>query len=87
MLFGGLVQNGSELSTGPEKQHSWQTIILTASGTGVQIASLALEIKDPLFNSKTEVKFAKISDTEQSGLKILKMGRNKYAIYKPYSFK
>lgn len=64
---------------GPEKQYSWQTIILTASGTGVQIASLALETKDPLSNSKTKVYFAKISDAEQSGPKILTMGRNKYS--------
>lgn len=43
--------------------------MLTASGTIVQIASLAMEEKGPLFYSKTEVNFAKISDAEQSALK------------------
>lgn len=33
---------------------------------------------DPLFNSK--VNFAKISDAEQTGPKILKMARNKSAL-------
>lgn len=87
MMFGGLVQDRSELPVGLEKQYSGQTLILTASGTRVQIASPAVETKDPLSDSKTKVNFAKISDAEQSGPKILKMGRNKYLLYKPYSFK
>lgn len=87
MVFGLLVQNRSELPIGPEKQYPWQTVMLTASGTWVQIASLVLETKDALFDSKTKVNFAKISDAEQSGPKILKTGRNKCVLYKPYSFK
>lgn len=85
MVFGGLAQNKSELSIGPEQQYTWQTIIITASGTRVQIASLALEIKDPLFNSKAH--YPKISGAELSGSKILKMGRNKSEFHKPYFFK
>lgn len=44
------------------KQQPAKAIMLTASGTRVQIAFLAMETKAPLFNSKTKANFAKISE-------------------------
>lgn len=58
-----------------------ESILLTASGTIVQIASLAMETKASLFFSKTKVNFANISDAQQSASKMLKMGRNRYVFY------